>query len=79
MPLVASCQAIEADDSQPEFAAIAKRMSDHYEFPVMMMVLSPQDGMIIHSINANNFLDSRSEEEQDQNTVIEAEYVGSCL
>ena len=50
-------QALESDENQPEMAALAKHHLSLYEFPVMMSVSLP-NGTIVHTVNANNFLDS---------------------
>lgn len=55
--LVVDMKALEADASQPELAQMARTLLAQYEFPVMMMVLDPRDGSIVHSTNANTFLD----------------------
>ena len=51
------CQALENDEEQPELAKLAKYHLSRYEFPVMMSVSLP-NGTIVHTVNANNFLDA---------------------
>jgi hypothetical protein len=63
-------QALENDASEPELSAIARHHLARYEFPVMMSVSTP-DGTIVHTVNANNFLDT----EKDV-SMFEAGYVG---
>lgn len=53
---MADLEALKDDSSEPKFAALAKLQLDHYKFPVMMMVLAP-NGSIIHSVNANEFME----------------------
>ncbi|KAK2147360.1 hypothetical protein LSH36_557g01040 [Paralvinella palmiformis] len=49
-------KAAKADQSQPELAAIATQQLKDYRFPVMMMVSLP-NGTVVHSVNANEFMD----------------------
>lgn len=54
--LVVDLKALEKDESDLEMSQFAKMLLADYEFPVMMMVISPQ-GKIVHKINANTFLE----------------------
>lgn len=54
---MADLKFLEKDETQPELAKLAKSQLENYRFPVMMMVVLP-NGTIIHSINANEFMET---------------------
>lgn len=58
--LVVDLKAVENDENQPEMAKLAKYHLSLYEFPVMMSVSLP-NGTIVHTVNANNFLDTEKD------------------
>ena len=42
-------------------AKYAETFLASYKFPVMMMIATPSDGKVIHAINANEFLDIKTD------------------
>lgn len=51
---------LKKDSTQPQMAKYAGTFLDSYKFPVMMMIAMP-DGRVVHSINANDFLEMKSD------------------
>lgn len=52
---------LQKDSTQPVMAKYAETFLASYKFPVMMMVATPSDGKVIHAINANEFLDIKTD------------------
>lgn len=56
--LVADLEDLKRDSGNPEMAKRAQLALDSYEFPVQSMVILPDTGEVLHSVNANKLLDS---------------------
>ena len=69
-------QALQEDEDQPGFAAIARQQLAVYRFPVMVMMSLP-NGTMVHSANANDLLDKEQVMALSKHTYVNSR--GHCI